>query len=274
MEVVKETVECAFHINIKNKKTCLEDEIITELQKFAKNIKQMNTSNYDVVDKLQKIYDCKSESCLLTKDEIRANIGESIIENQLENRYKPNGPYNSNKWFSNNNIDKVLKQIEKKYKNKKFLHIEFQMRDFEKTNGSLSKIDMVQEYKKGMRCFGVIFNTDFSSGNGEHWFAIFGDLSKTPITIEYFNSSGEDPLPEIAKWMKDTKHKLEKELKKSATDVIVTKLINQKDNHSCGSYSLYYIISRLAGVPFEYFTNNIIGDKKMHEFRYHLFRKS
>jgi len=274
MEVVKETAECAFHINIKNKKTCLEDEILNELKKFAKDIKQIDTSNYDVVDKLQKIYDCDSESCLLTKEEIRANIGEGIIENQLENRYKPQGPYNSNDWFSNNNIDKVLKQIEKKYKSKNFLHIEFQMRDFEKANGSLSKIDMVEEYKKGVRCFGVIFNTDVSSGNGEHWFAIFGDFSKTPLTIEYFNSSGDDPLPEIAKWMKDTKNKLEKELKKPAKDVIVTKLINQEDNHSCGSYSLYYIISRLEGVPFEYFTKNIIGDKKMHEFRYHLFRKS
>ena len=167
-----------------------------------------------------------------------------------------------------------MKQIERKYKSKNFLHIEFQMRDFEKANGSLSKIDMVEEYKKGVRCFGVIFNTDVSSGNGEHWFAIFGDFSKTPLTIEYFNSSGDDPLPEIAKWMKDTKNKLEKELKKPAKDVIVTKLINQEDNHSCGSYSLYYIISRLEGVPFEYFTKNIIGDKKMHEFRYHLFRKS
>ena len=40
MEVVKETAECAFHINIKNKKTCLEDEILNELKKFAKDIKQ------------------------------------------------------------------------------------------------------------------------------------------------------------------------------------------------------------------------------------------
>ena len=273
MEIVKQTKECAFHIDSGD--ICMEDAILSELAKFAKDIKKVTVSNpKDTIDKLKKIYDCDSESCLLTKSEIRENIGTQKAENQLEKRFKPIGPYDSKQWFSNFNIDNVLDQIAIKYKDKNFLHVEFQMRDFEKTNGSLSNIDFAKEYRKGVRCFGVVFNTDTSNGNGEHWFAIFGDFAKEPFTIEYFNSSGDDPLPEISKWMKDTKNHLEKELKKSVKDIVVSKFANQKDNHSCGSYALFYIISRLTGKPNSYFSENAIGDKTMHDFRYHLFRKS
>ena len=46
---------------------------------------------------------------------------------------------------------------------------------------------------------------------------------------------------------------MEKTLNKKVEDVVVTKIVNQADNHSCGSYSLYYIISRLEGVPYSHF---------------------
>lgn len=274
MDVVKKTKECAFHLSDIKDDICMEDEVIDKLKTFAKNIKKINVLNpKDTVEKLKKIYNCDSESCLLTQDDIRTNIGESTANDQLEKRFKPSGPFDSDEWFSNINIDKVLDQIAIKYKEKKFLHIEFQMRDFEKAGGTLSNIDLAEEYNRGIRCFGVVFNTDISSGNGEHWFSIYGDLTKEPFTIEYFNSTGEEPLPEITTWMKNTKHKMEKKLNKKVKDVVVTKIVNQKDRHSCGSYSLYYIISRLEGVPYTHFSKNKIGDKVMHEFRYHLFRK-
>lgn len=270
MEFSKSVSECAFHIN---SDTCLEDKVINELTTFATNIKSIKGNPTTVIKKLKKEYNCTNESCLLTQTEIVNKLGNDVVEKQLRERFKPEGPYNSNEWFSNFNIDDVLSQIETKYRYKKFLHISFQMRDFEKSGGELSKIDLVQKYKEGIRCFGVVFNTDYSHGNGLHWFAIFGDLNKEPFTIEYFNSSGEEPLPEISKWMKDTKNKF-KLAGKDANDIVVTKIVNQRDNHSCGSYSLYYIISRLDGVDSTYFTNNKIGDELMHEFRKnYLFRK-
>lgn len=146
------------------------------------------------------------------------------------------------------------------------------MRDFEKHNSELANVDFVKKYKEGVRCFGVVFNTDYSSGTGQHWFAVFGDFSKEPFTLEYFNSSGDDPLPEITAWLKKTKHALNKQLNKTVNDVVVTKLINQEDRHSCGSYSIFYIISRLEGVSYKYFNKNKIGDDLMHEFRKNLFR--
>ncbi len=271
MDFSKTVSECAFHI--KSNDVCLEDKVIDELKSFAENTKSIKGDGKTVIKKLKKKYNCTNESCLLQQTEIVNKLGHDVVETQLRERFKPEGPYDSNDWFSNYNIDDVLDQIEVKYRHKKFLHISFQMRDFEKSGGELSKIDLVQKYNDGVRCFGVVFNTDYSYGNGLHWFSIFGDLNQEPFTIEYFNSSGEEPLPEISKWMKDTRNKF-KLVGKNAEDIVVTKIVNQKDNHSCGSYSLYYIISRLDGVNREYFTNKKIGDNLMHEFRKnYLFRK-
>ena len=289
MEVPKIIKECGFHINDDPDGICIEKDIIDEMRKYIVNNKEYNVdekdviSNKDVISTTKKIFNCETESCILIKPEIKSFIGEKTISNQLEERFKPEGPYNSKQWFSNHNIDNVLKQVAIKYNNKKFLHIKFQMRDFAKQiNNELYNTDFSEEYKKGIRCFGVVFNTDYSHKNGQHWFCVFGDFSKEPFTIEYFNSSGDDPLPEIDFWMKSTKNNLIKNLNFKVITVDVTKIdsnnnekiINQSDNHSCGSYSLYYIISRLEGIPYEYFSKNKIGDEKMHIFReYYLFRQ-
>lgn len=271
----RDPVECAFHINTdKNNPVCMEQEIINELQKFARDFKKINISaSKDTIKELKKIYDCDYESCLLTKGEIIDVIGKYKVDRQLTERFRPEGPYEGEDWFSNIHIDSVLDQIEKKYKNQGFKHVPFQMRDFEKINGELSKVDFIKEYQNGTKSIGVVFNTDKSTERGQHWYAVFIDLRKTPITIEYFNSSGEEPQNEIREWMKKTKHKIEKGLNIKTEDVIVSKIQHQKDNHSCGSYSIYYILSRLENVPYIVFSKKRIPDEMMHIFRFNIFRK-
>jgi hypothetical protein len=275
MDVPKETRECAF--NVGDKKNCMEDDVLVKLQNYANTKGKKENSEKtrtDLIDELKNELHCENESCLFTKQEIRDVIGPDVAKKQLETRYKPEGPFNSNDWFSNVHIDSVLEQVAIQHKDKNFLHIPFQMRDFQEVGGSLSKIDLVAEYKRGIRCFGVVFNTDITSRNGEHWFSVFGDFTSEPFTIEYFNSTGQAALPQITSWMKLTKMRLEKELNKKVKDIEVSKIQNQNDNHSCGSYSLYYILSRLDGISYEHFTKNKIGDNAMHMFRkYHLFRQ-
>ncbi len=272
MELSKNPVECAFHIDQKNS-VCMEDKIINELRNFAKNIKKLFVNDAkDTINKLKHVYDCNTESCLLTKNEIIDTIGHEQALNQLKERFKPEGPLDKTTWFSNVNIDDVLEQIKKKYKDKKFKHISFQMRDFQETGGELAMTDFTEEYNNGIRCFGVVFNDDKSSGNGTHWTAMFGDFSREPFTIEHFNSSGAGPKNEIREWMNKTKHKLEKELGKKVEVKEVSKIQHQKDNSSCGPYSLYYIISRLENIPFIAFEKNRIPDNVMWDFRHHLFR--
>jgi hypothetical protein len=272
MELEKTPNECAF--GLESGDICMDDTTIKKIKDFASKKKINASDGKEVIDKLKQIYNCDSESCLLNKDEIRDVIGETVAQTQLKTRFKPPGPWDTFNWLSNFNIDEVLDQISTKHSDKNFLHIPYQMRDFEQAQTELSNIDFVEKYKTGVRCFGVVFNTDLSSGQGKHWFCIYGDMSKSPMTIEYFNSSGELPLTEIDTWMKRTKHLLEKGLNKPVQDMIVSKVQYQNDNHSCGAYSLYYILSRLSGANVSDFKKNHINDKLMHEFRKHLFRKT
>jgi hypothetical protein len=296
------------------KKKCIDPNIYKEFVKVAKfhNIKY--TDNEDLVMQLTTHFECKYHtiSCLLEKiNNLSYDIGidTSAILNQLKN-IKPVGPFDSNEWFSNINIDSVLEQFEDLFKEKHFLHIYYHMKDFKKANSNsddiknLNKINFSEYYEKGTRCFGVVFNTDVSSGSGAHWFSLFGDFSKIPFTIEMFDSSGSDPLPEIQELMCKIKHEMLKyffnkqslkdnqennnnlnsssyieidcnEKKSINSNKIIclnaTNIVNQKDNHSCGSYSLFYILCRLSGIECKIFEKNAIGDSLMHEFRKNLF---
>ena len=275
MDFSNDGCECAFDVQIdKNKPICVENNILNKLINFIKKIKKMYVGNEkDAIDKLKKIYNCKTESCILTQNEITDAIGKDTIANQLNTRFKPVGPTDSKTWFSNIDIDSVLCQIKKKYKEKEFKHIPFQMRDFQETGGELAITDFVNEYRNGIRCFGVVFNDDKSTGHGTHWTAMFGDFSKAPFTIEHFNSTGAGPKNEIREWMYKTKHILEKELNISVTIKEVSKIQHQFGNSACGPYSLYYIISRLEGVPYIEFEKHRIPDSLMDDFRHYLFRK-
>jgi hypothetical protein len=273
----KKINECAHNLNKKSGEPCMDPNIIKDnLSKYAREKHNLNVNNiHDTIGGLKTACKCDSESCLLTKPHIKNILGDGVIQQQLQLNFKPSGPHDSNDWFSNDNIDDVLKQIAIKYKHKHFLHIGYQMRDFIAKNSDLAKMDFVDKYKKGIRCFGVVFNTDSSYGRGQHWYSIFGDFSKEPFSIEYFNSSGQPPQKEILEWMKKTKHNIEKGLNVKVNDINVSDgIVNQVDNHSCGSYSLYYIISRLEDIPYENFSKNKIGDELMHKFRkYYFFRK-
>lgn len=279
MDLTKNISECSHALNAKTGILCTDAHVISKLSDVFNVDKKGPVDQHKTMELIKNVVGCDSESCVLTKPEVHEIIGADVAQKQLVEKFKPVGPHNTNDWFSNFNIDNVLEQVAVKHPD--FLHVEFQMRDFETAPSqhmSLSKIDFVEQYATGIRRFGVVFNTDKSTGNGQHWFAIYGDFSKSKFTLEYFNSAGDQPLDEICSWLTDTKHRLIKGLNKPPKDVeviTVTDIVNQKDNHSCGSYSLYYIMSRLDGAPWEYFKKNKIGDAKMHDFRKnHLFRKT
>jgi len=243
----------------------------------------------EVVKLVKEKLNCPSESCILTNPQFKKIVGNvQVIRDELEMNFKPPGPANNIKeLFNNFNIDDVLDQLEKA--NPGFLHIPFQMRDFAKVSienrnllagirndsddTNLATIDLAKKYLHDkMTHFGVVINTDISSGPGVHWFSIFGDFRQEPFTIEYFNSSGNLPLIEISEWMKSARIKLEQQLSKKIKEVIVSRIEMQHDDYSCGPYSVYYIYSRIKGIPYEYFSKNRVGDEEMYKFRKHIFR--
>jgi hypothetical protein len=254
---------CGHHIDKTPGESCLPDEIVEKIEE-----------NLDSIYIMKEKYNCEDEICILNNPEVKKVLGHSMVTELIQNYYKPTGPRDNNDWFSNEDIDSVLGQIALKYKDRYFYHVPFQMIDFEKTNSELAQLDWPKKYDEGYRTFGTVFNTDTSRGRGEHWFSLYACFNDNldEFTLEYFNSSGELPMDQISRWMKRVKYEWQPAFKKPIRDVVVTRIANQQDNWNCGSYSLYYIISRLDGIPHTHFKNNKIGDEKMQEFRKFLFR--
>jgi hypothetical protein len=266
--------ECAFNI-LSSNGICTDLSVISKLKNTVANFNnKLETNPQKILEILKKKYNCDSESCVITHDETRRILSEEEIAEQLKNRFKPKGPRNTLDWLSNVDIDDVLKQIQEKYKDKHFYHIDFQMRDFKKSGSELATFNFSKQYKLGYRTFGTVINTDYSTGGGIHWFAIFGDFleNNNCYTIEYFNSSGESPLDEILVWMKDSVLEWSSSFDKPIKDIIVSKIQHQKEDNACGVYSLYYIISRLDGHKYTDFRKERIPDKVMDQFRKYLFR--
>lgn len=130
-------------------------------------------------------------------------------------------------------------------------------------------------YNGAIKSFGIVVNTDVSSGKGIHWFAVFMDFASTPCTIEYFNSSGYDvKTPKFKSWMISLADDITR-AGKPCKYVRVSEIQHQSaTTANCGVYSLYYIWSRLHGTPHVWFAKNKVPDSKMELFRKFVFRSA
>jgi hypothetical protein len=141
-----------------------------------------------------------------------------------------------------------------------------------------------------MSSFGIVCNTDTSKGSGQHWFALFissdqvdpSNTSKPWIRIELFNSAGGGSGSSVFDNFWETQAlNIMKETGVKCTFDIVSTLQHQgveakyKNSGNCGSYSLFYIYSRLNGAKPSEFDNpkKIISDYSMQKFRSVCFEK-
>jgi hypothetical protein len=236
---------------------------------------------------------CDSQICILDYLESKDLITKEQKEKE-ELNIKPEGPADSKEWLSDNDLKNVFMRY--RLIHEKFCFFAYQMLDFAKFDTKFSRADYTKLLDK-FDTFGCIINTDKWSkeGRGIHWFATFIDarvfdesyvdkLGNKPhdVTIEYFNSSGHYPYIEIIEWQGKVKEQIEQYISKhdelksrniKVNFINVSKSQIQKDNHSCGVYSLFYIYYRLKGVPYTEFNNSNLHDKKMTKFRQFLFRK-
>jgi hypothetical protein len=271
-DIFKNATECHFSKG-SNKAVCSPKHIVHKMKKFVeKKGKNVPDDPEKILDTMKSLLNCQSESCILKRPDFIEFAKVNNVNNILDRFFKPSGPANDFGLLSNFNIDDVLDQFEERFHHRKFLHIPFQMRDFEKIGTDLSTVDLADKFKEGYKTFGVVINTDYSSGGGIHWFCLFGEHKGDVINLEYFNSSGREPLPEVQSWLNKNKHYLEKELKIPVTIQYSTGIQFQNDNHSCGVYCLCYIWLRLERIPPKWFNAHKFNDNLMHKARKFLFR--
>lgn len=262
--------EC--HFTKEQGAVCSPKNIVNKMAEFlkTKGITSIPKDPVKIVGNLKDMMNCNSESCIIKQPEFIKFAKIANINELLDNFFKPEGPATHFGLLSNFNIDDVLDQLQEKFQG--FLHIPFQMRDFEKVGSELATIDLAEKFRSGIKSFGVVFNTDWSTGRGIHWYCIFGEKHPDKIVIDYFNSSGNAPQPEIQAWLQKTKHYLSKELKIPVEIKYSIGIKFQNDEHSCGVYCLMYIWLRLEGVPGNWFRKDNFGDALMHKARKALFR--
>jgi hypothetical protein len=68
---------------------------------------------------------------------------------------------------------------------------------------ALCSTKLIDLYKKQKTKIGIVFNTDVSTGPGEHWMAIYCDISPEieQPRITYFDSYSKKPEKEIQRLM-------------------------------------------------------------------------
>ncbi len=261
--------EC--HFKLGDQEICSDDNILKQLSNSGSPI-LTPIKKKEIVEKLKADTNCESESCIYTSPIIIQKLGETQTKAILESNFKSKGPYDSTTWLNNEHIDNVLRQNMEKYKN--FYAIGYQMIDFKEQKTELEIINIPYELKT-YNTMGVVLNTDITEGKGKHWFAIFIDARKKPYTLEFFNSSGNLPVHQVQTWLNKTQRAI-KRAGKPVKIIIVSPYEIQKSDTECGVFCLWFILSRLDGVPVESFTdvNMGPGDEKMIEYRNELFRHS
>ena len=194
---------------------------------------------------MSKISDCKSEYCWLTVQDIVHKLKSEEVE-EFKEQFKPKMPEDwknePNKWLNTNDIDKVMEQYEKY--DDEFTYLGAHPIDAQKCSVSqeVCKINIKNLMKKNKNKIGIIFNTDYSTGPGEHWVSFYVDLKgrnrKKKPGIYFFDSVADKPQKEIF----DLVDRLKKQGKRNGIklDFLYNDIQHQRKNTECGIYSLYF----------------------------------
>lgn len=266
-----EQTECA--IIVGNAPVCSASAVVA---KIATAVATPATEPLAVMTDAKKATGCETERCVL--ENLESSLGSETVKKTITERLKVDGPRGI-ALLSNDHIDKTLQQWRVKWP--RFYAYNFNMRNYAMQsfrNGrivdrpdSLATVDWTDINPK-YNCAGCVINADLYSGGGTHWMALFLDARGPQRSVEFFNSSGNSPGPEWVSWLCKMKNQMEDGA--PAPEVSIVKVARFRHQHStteCGVYALFYIWSRLNGVPAQYWLDNPVPDQVMFEFRQHLF---
>lgn len=230
---------------------------------ITKNKKQLwNRINNKLKDK------CNNEWCwknINLLKEIRYDKNLDVFKPIMPNDWYKN----INTWLDTNNINDVMMQYEKKYKN--FKYFGAVPSDCPITiKCSLNNLNLEKIRKKGIKKIGIIYNLDKHNEPGSHWVSLFIDQTNNKYpNIEYYDSSGSKPIYIINNYIELLKNKFYLNNKKPI--ILYNDIRHQYGNSECGMYSMHYILERLKGKNMKQICTKKISDKKMEKLRLKLF---
>jgi hypothetical protein len=228
---------------------------------------------------------CDNEMCWLKQKFADKNISTKILKESFAPLSPSSWENNPNEWLSDYDLQQVMKQYEKKYKD--FYFIGPSPIDFDKVQDKsnslyrsnnkhcvldeLCMFSLKSYIDKGKNKIGIIFNTDPHDKGGTHWISLFINVPER--YIYFFNSTGESIPYQIDNLVK----RIILQSKTIGVDLIFNQNViqHQRGGSECGMYSLYFIINVLNGnIKPDFFNKNIITDKNVELFRKILFNPS
>ena len=227
--------------SIRNKEECMDPDNVNELKNIlsVEHFKQIKSKTLSEKAKLEIL---------------ETYYPDNKTVNRLVSQYfLPKGPL-KNAWLSNQDIDRVNKNVfEQTYKDKyKYLGTQFCI-DINK-----KFIFEKRRRKKGKHIqscpfFGLVFNTARCDASGEHWVSLFVDTTTYPYSYFYYDSVGTDASLDMKNVvLKNINTGLllaaRKESKEDEINLTTNFIQHQSGNSECGVYSLYFIESMLKGI--------------------------
>jgi hypothetical protein len=232
-------------------------------------------------DKMKPVCGSKKENCWIDQPFVQA----TPKYDKLKTSFKPKKPEswekNPREWLNTFDILDVMKQYEEADKTFHFIGV-FPI-DFASKNSAsgqcivneMCKLNLKDEWHKGIRKIGVVFNTDDSKSSGSHWLGCHIGLNPKSknFGIYFYDSVGMNPQKEIVVFMKQMKKELE-ELQPKYKDKIeyrINKVRKQYKGTECGMFSCLFQILMLKH-KYDDICNNMGKDDEVNQFRDILYR--
>lgn len=274
---------CAPDINSEGVTCYSKEDLVYLIKAYNKkrpkthHIKIQNKSKkdlwLDLNNKLSK--DCNNEWCWLEQNFVPAPYAKKHLKEtfrpEMPNEWKEN-PF---EWLTTTDINKVMKQYEKKYPS--FLFMGPVSSDCpSEITCSLSGLDVeILINRLGKTKLGVIYNLDKHDEPGSHWVATYFDFKKG--IISYFDSVGLLPPKLIMNFLKNMKKSCKKYFMNNLgiekdVNIYVNTTRFQFGNSECGIFSMHFIISNLQGYNINQMKKNDVNDKIMNNLRKKYYR--
>jgi len=202
-------------------------------------------------------------------EKCKAGTTECILKSMMK---KPKAPSTweskPDEWLSSIDIDNVEKEFTKIFKN--YHYVGAIPIDFDKKSktgscivSSLCSLNIKDIYDKGKRQIGIVFNTDVSTGPGQHWIALFADIDPgyEYARITYFDSYSKQPEAEIQRLMKRWAEQWDATgIHSKPTELTYNKVHHQYKDSECGMYCLYFHYCCLFDIPMkERVPDDVVG---------------
>jgi len=175
--------------------------------------------------------------------------------------YRPEKDTHSKTLYTTEDITKILKQFEKKYRS--FQSFGAVPDDFCQYFKEVCNLNLNQLKKTGKTKIAIVFNTDPLDEPGEHWVMLWIHITKKNTTIAYFDSEGQKPSENVQRLINKLSHQ-----DKNATILNVVKKPHQLGGNQCGVYTVYFVERLLQGASINSLNGNInrISNKMMTDY--------